>query len=133
MTCWKNISSAAADETTVCVGDTIFAVQTATEKEIEAGHLCLTQWRVERLYEVMVSGHGVDRPYVDWRSEPQDVPFGELMFRDGACIGIYHAQCVMLFHDPTTHEQEKFVGEFITGPDRSRYVYDGYRLSAKLK
>jgi len=127
MTCWKN-TAAATDQPTLQVNNTVFTPQTATEAEQQAGAGVLRQWRVERRYEVMVSGRGVDHPYIDWRSEPQEVPFEELIFCDGVCIGIYHAECVLLFDDPSTHEQEHFLGEFVTGPDRSRYVYDYYCL-----
>lgn len=128
MTCWKNANSAAAEEMILRIDETVYTPQAATEEEIEAGQLCLSQWRVERLYEVMVSGRGVDRPYIDWRSEPQEIPFAELIFCDGECIGICHMDCVLLFNDPATHKREHFLGEFVTGPDRSRYVYDYYCL-----
>ena len=129
MTCWKNANSAAAESDNIRIGETLFTPQEATEQEIRIGREHLNHWRVERLYEVMVSGRGVDHPYVDWRSEPQEIAFSQLIFCDGVCIGVYHAGCVMLFGDPSTHKQQVLLGEFVTGPDRTRVVYDYYQLS----
>ena len=57
-----------------------------------------------------------------------EIPFEELIFSDGECIGIYHEECVLLFGDPKTHRTPKWLGEFVTGPDSSVDVYDYYLL-----
>ena len=58
----------------------------------------------------------------------QSIPFEELIFSDGDCIGVYHEECVMIFADERTHERKKWLGEMITGPDRSVDIYDYYYL-----
>ena len=103
-------------------------MQDATAEEIERGNECLSRWSVVREYEVLVSGYSVSHSYLDRKGEQESVPFGELIFWDGECIGICHAECVFLFADEKTHFQKKYLGEFITGPDRTRDVYDHYVL-----
>ena len=116
-------------ESAVTIGETPYSLMAATDDEIKAGERALAAWRVVREYEVMVSGdRNASGSYIAWREEPQSVSFDELIFSSGECIGIYHEGCSLLFDDISTHRREKFIGEFITGPDRSRYVYDYYVL-----
>lgn len=129
MKCWKVTEDCAdAEQAVMQIGADTYMLQDATAEEIEKGALCLREWGVELLYEVMVSGAGVERPYLDRKAKAESVPFDELIFRDGECIGIYHAACAMLFDDESTHFQKKWLGEFITGPDRTHDAYDYYRL-----
>lgn len=127
--CWKTADNAdTAEQPIIHVGASTYSLQNATEEEIEKGNACLSEWSVELEYEVQVSGPGIPRAYLDTRTKSQSVSFDELIFRGGECIGIYHAELIMLFDDEGTHRQRKFIGEFITGPDRTHCAYDYYIL-----
>ena len=128
MKCWRPIERVNEGQPTIQIGEDVYALQNATGEEMNAGNACLEQWRVELEYEVMVNEPSLPRPYLDWRRKPQDVPFEELIFCGGECIGVCHDGCIMLFDDPATHRREKFLGEFITGPDRTHIAYDYYYL-----
>ena len=117
-----------SEKESVRIGECDFSLQYATEREITIGERALVKWRVERLYEVQVCGPSAPRGYLDKRVEILTIPFEELIFRHGECIGIYHDGCAMLFDDEKTHLREKWIGEFITGPDRTYDAYDYYRL-----
>ena len=112
----------------ILIGDCYFALQDATAKEVERGNAALEGWRVERQYQVQVCGPDSPKPYFDWRRETVTIPFDELIFLGGDCIGVCHEGCVMLFDDEKTHRQKKWIGEFVTGPDRGIDVYDYYEL-----
>lgn len=129
MKCWKITDTANITEQPIIhIFSDSFALQDATDDEIKKGEICLTEWNIEREYRVQSCGPDSPNAYFDWRSEMQSIPFGELIFRSGECIGIYHEECVFLFDDEKTHRQKKWLGEWITGPDRSIDVYDYYNL-----
>lgn len=127
--CWKNIDKIEENwQKTIHVGSNDFALKVATEEEIKKGSACLKQWIVEKRYEVLTSGLNVSTPYINWKTERVEIAFEELIFYNGECVGICHEECIMLFNDKSTHLCKKFLGEFPTGPDRTRYVYDYYEL-----
>ena len=127
--CWKIVATSDRGvQSLLRVGENTFSPQFADEEEKAEGLRLLTEWHVERLYEVQVCGPDAPRGYLDRRVEVQDIAFDELIFSGGKCIGIYHEECIMLFDDETTHRQEKWIGEFITGPDRTHDAYDYYYL-----
>ena len=127
--CYKNLALAEVGNRMVLhVGERFYLLTAATMDEIKKGNEFLAAWRVERQYRVQVCGPDSPRPYYDWRSEAVEIPFEELIFSDGECIGIYHEECVLLFGDPKTHRTPKWLGELITGPDSSVDVYDYYLL-----
>ena len=125
--CWK-ITDNSADGAVITIGDNHYTQQTATDMEMVDGELCLAEWVVEREYMVQSCGPDSPRAYCDWRSEMLEIPFEELVFCDGECIGICHNECVMLFDDESTHRRKKWLGEIITGPDMGIDVYDYYNL-----
>jgi len=129
MKCWKIIDkSKVAKQQVIHVGTNTYALQATTEEEIKEGSICQNEWCVERQYEVQVCGLDTPRPYWDKRSEQQSIPFEELIFCDGECLGIYHAECIMLFDNKKTHRQEKYLGEVPLGPESSHYEYEYYCL-----
>lgn len=127
--CLKSIEPTLSDANSVRIGKHFYALKDASENDIKKGTACLELWRVEYEYEVMVSGGNTSHPYIDKHRETVSTPFSELIFLNDDCIGIYHEKMAFLFDDVKTHHQKKFLGEFITGPDRSRYVYDDYYLT----
>lgn len=129
MKCWKITDEAdAAGQAVIRVGTSTYALQDATEEEIWTGKIWQAVWCVEREYMVQVCGPDAPRGYWDRRSETERISFDELIFCGGECIGIYHNECTMLFDDENTHSQKKWLGEVITGPERSIDVYDYYNL-----
>ena len=132
MKCYKNVVLAEIGNGNLLhVNGSFYLTIVATLDEIERGNEALAAWQVERLYQVQVAGAGIPTPYFDWRSEPKTVSFEELIFHNGVCIGIFHEGLVFLFDDEATHRQEKFIGEFVTGPDRTVDVYDRYQIKRK--
>ena len=129
MKCWKSVHTPPIpEENALHIGDAVYVQMDATEEEIAEGSLCLSKWHVERLYEVQVCGPDSPRGHLERRTVTESVPFEALIFSDGKCIGIYYDECTMLFDDVDTHVQKKWLGEFITGPDRTYDAYDYYYL-----
>ena len=129
MKCWKVIDkSKVTDQTVIHIGTNMYALQVATKEEIKEGNICQKEWYVERQYEVQRCGLYSPRPYWEKRSEQQSILFEELIFCGGECMGIYHAECIMLFDNEKTHRQEKYLGEIPLGPESSHYLYDHYTL-----
>ena len=127
--CWKNTdASNLCDQALLRIGESVYTLGEATKDERKKGSQKLSMWRVERQYQVQVCGPDSPRPYYEWRNEVVEIPFEELIFSDGECIGIYHEDCVLLFDDPKTHRRPKWLGEFIIGPDRTFDAYDFYLL-----
>ena len=114
MKCLKATDGTVADKTAINVGESTYSSQAANKEEIKEGYICRLRWRVMR--------------QCDGESEMQSIPFDELIFKNGKCIGIYHADIIMLFDDENTHEQKKWVGEVVTGHDQGYDVYETYSL-----
>ena len=124
--CWKITDEADA---ALCIGEEAYALQDATAEEAAVGTDCLEKWYAERQYKVQVAGLG--SVYYEMRSEMQEFCFEELIFNNGECIGAYHDELVFLFDDEKTHYHKKYLGEMITGPDRSIEFYDYYYLHTR--
>ena len=129
--CWKPLDGGDADDREILrIGEEAYALFPPTELEIGNGRICLDHLYVERKYKTQVAGLG--RVYYDMRSEVQEIPFEELIFReDGICIGVYHDGLVFLIFNEKTYDQKKYLGEMPTGPDQSIEFYDYYYLRFK--
>lgn len=128
--CWKPVSEGdSTDERVIKIDGAAYTLQDATEEEIENGRFCLENLCIERQYKTQVAGLG--RVYYDMRSEMPKIGFEELIFGDGKCIGVYHAELIFLIYHEKTHYQKKYLGEMITGPDRSVEFYDHFYLRCK--
>ncbi len=115
MKCWKIIDGfKVTQQLKILIDEKAYELQTATKEEIKEGYLCQLKWRVVR--------------ECDQEKVMQSVPFDELIFCDGKCIGIYHEEIIMLFDDERTHNQKKWLGEVTISHDQSYDVYEYYSL-----
>lgn len=133
MKCWKNANTLPENGVQALTVGTYTLIQLdATEEEIKAGNAALSEWTVVLRYQSQVCGGSAGmKPYYEWHDVPEEIPFEELISLDGEIVGVYHKELVMLFDDESTHFQKKFIGEFITGPDRTYCAYDDYVLKRR--
>jgi len=128
--CWKPFDGNEAVQSKVLQIDReAYALQNATEEEVENGTACLDRWYIERKYKTQVAGLG--QVYYDMKSEMRELCFEELIFNGGMCVGAYHDELIFLWSNEKTHYQEKYLGEMPTGPDQAITFYDYYYLRAK--
>lgn len=127
--CWQIAQvSDDCEQKTLPIGEDTYTLQDAAGKQIRLGTDCLGKWYVERKYKTQVAGLG--RVYYEMRSEIQKLSFEELIFKGGACIGVYHDELVFLFDDEKTHYQKKYLGSIPISHDQEIDYYDYYYLHA---
>lgn len=125
--CWKYTDQESTSAQLLTINACNYSLQNATNEEIAKGNKFLLEWYVEREYMVQSCGPNT-KAYFDWRSERVEITLSNLIFSNGECIGACYNECIMLTYDRATHRQQKWLGEFITGPDRSVSIYDYYNL-----
>ena len=130
--CWRiTDGSDNAEQKTIQIAEVAYTLQDASEEEIAIGTRCLDSWYLERKYKTQVCEPGRSTPYYDMKSEMQELNFEELIFSNGACIGVYHDELVFLFGDEKTHYQQKYLGEMKISYDQGIDFYDYYYLHSK--
>lgn len=127
--CWKMIDQEAVENQTIIhIGMHAYTLQRADQTEIAEGNSCLNEWQLHRQYEVQLCGPGSAHPYYEWRWETKTIPFENLIFAHGECIGIYYDECLMLFDHSRTHLHKRYLGEIPLGPESVHEVYEYYCL-----
>ena len=129
--CWKAVADVDGAEAVLRIESDIYALREATADEVCVGRRCLENWYLLRKYKTQVCSPDHPRPYYDFKDEVCEIGFGELIVREGCCIGVYHEGLVFLFEQPSTHYRQKYLGEMPTGPDQAIEFYDYYYLRVK--